>query len=86
MVPELWRKLVWEKVWPCLDRWDRVLLRTSSTHWNVPGKYGLFFMKKEQVVASNEVLSNPNVSVETLNACTDRFALAGGRLRSGVKR
>ena len=42
-----------------------VRLRTASTHWNVPGKYGplgeLFFslIEKEQLVASNEVLSHP---------------------------
>ena len=38
---------------------DVVRLRTASTHWNVPGKYGphgelFFFLRKEQV-ASNEV-------------------------------
>ena len=50
-------------------------LRTVSTHWNVPGKSGLhgelffFFIKKEQVVASTEVLPNPCVSAETLKAC-----------------
>ena len=45
-------------------------LRTASTHWNVPGKYGphgerfFFLIKKEQVVASNEVLPNPYVSTD----------------------
>ena len=44
-------------------------------HRNVPGKYGqhgeLCFLltKKEQVMASIEVLPNPCVSVETLEAC-----------------
>ena len=37
----------WEGVWPCLGPWDSVRLRTASTHWNVPRKYGphgeLFF-------------------------------------------
>ena len=48
-----------------LDPWDSVRLRTASTHWNVPGKYWphgeLFFylVKKEPVVASNDVSSNP---------------------------
>ena len=79
MVPELWSKRLWETVWPYLDPWDSVRRRTASTHWNVPGKYGLhgelFFshMNKEQVVASNEVLPNPCVSTETLKA----FALIG---------
>ena len=81
MVPELWGKPLWEKVWPYLDPWDSARLRTASTHWNVPGKYGphgeLFFFlkKKEQVVTSNEVLPNPLVSTETLKGvCTDRSA------------
>ena len=75
MVPELWSKLLWERVRPYLDPWGSVRLRTASTHWNVPGKYGphgeliFFLIKKEQVVASNEVLPNPCVSAETLEAC-----------------
>ena len=75
MVPELWRKLLWEKVWPCLDPWDGVRPRTASTHWNLSGKYGphgelfFFLINKEQVVASSEVLPNPCVSAETLLAC-----------------
>ena len=51
-------------------------LAHGITHWNVPGQYGLhgelfflFLMKKEQVVASTEVLPNPFVSAETLKAC-----------------
>ena len=54
----------WDFVWPCMDTWDSVRLRTASTHWNVPG-YGphgelfFFLIKKELVVASNEVLPNP---------------------------
>ena len=65
MVPELWCKPLCEKVWPCLDPWDSVRLRTASICWNVPGKYGphgeLFslFIQKKQVVASIEVLPNP---------------------------
>ena len=35
MVPK-----VWEGVWLDLDPWDSVRLRTASTHWNVPKKYG----------------------------------------------
>ena len=75
MVPELWCESLWEKVWLYLDPWDSVRLRAASTHWNVPGKYGahgeLFFFltKKEQLVASNEVLPNPCVSAEALSAC-----------------
>ena len=75
MVPELWGEPLWQKVWPSLDPSDTVRRRTASTHWNVPGKYGphgeLFFFltKKEQVVASNEVLPNPCLSAETLMLC-----------------
>ena len=47
MVPEVWGKPLWEIVWSYLDSWDSVRLRTSSTHLNVPKKYGphgeLFF-------------------------------------------
>ena len=71
----MWERQFWEGVWPYLDPWDSVRLRTASTHWNVPGKYGphgelfFFLIKKEQVVASSEVLPNPCVSAETLKAC-----------------
>ena len=68
-------KPLWDKVWPHLDPWESVRLRTASTHWNVPGKYGphgelfCFLIQKEQVVAPNEVLPNPRASAETLKAC-----------------
>ena len=39
-VPEMWDKPLWESVWPYLDPLDSVRLRTASTHWNVPRKYG----------------------------------------------
>ena len=42
MVPEMWNKSLCEGVWSSLDPWDRVRLRTVSTHWNVLGKYGPF--------------------------------------------
>ena len=58
----------------CLDAWDLVLLRTASTYWNVPGKYGphgelFFFLVKKEPVASTDGPSNPFVSAETLKAC-----------------
>ena len=71
----MWERPFWEGVWPHLDPWDSVRLRTTSTHWNPPGKCGLhgelffFLIQKEPVVASNEVLPNPLVSAETLKAC-----------------
>ena len=57
-----------------LDPWESVRLRTASTCWSVPRKYGphgelFFFRIKKEPVASNEVSSNPFVSAETLNAC-----------------
>ena len=69
-----------------LTPWDSVRLRTTSTHWNVPGKCGphgklfFFLVKKEPVVASNEVLPNLFVSAETLKVC----ALVGVHLLAAV--
>ena len=74
MVPELWSTPLWEKVWPYLDPWDSVPLRTACTHWNVPRQYKphgepfLFLIQKEQVVASNDVLPNLCLSADTLEA------------------
>ena len=57
-----------------LGPWDSVRLRTASTCWSVPGKYGphgelfFFLIKKEPVVAS-DVSSNSFVPAETLKAC-----------------
>ena len=44
---------LWEEVlWLFLDAWDSVRLRTISTQWNVPGRYGpygeLFFLLLEK--------------------------------------
>ena len=83
---------MWEGVWSYFDPWDSVRLRTASTHWNAPGKYGrhgelsFFLTQKEPVVASNEVVPNPHVSAETLKACAlVGFASLGIRLRSGIE-
>ena len=47
MVPKMWDKPLWERVWLYLDPFNSVRLRTASVHWNVPKKYGphgeLFF-------------------------------------------
>ena len=75
MLSKIWERPFWEGDWPYLDPWDSVCSRKASTHWNVPGKYGthgelfFFLIKKEPVVASNEVLPKPIVSAETLKAC-----------------
>ena len=64
-----------EGVWPQLDPWDSVRLRTASTCWNVPRKCGphgelfFFLLRKEPVGASDDEASNPFVSAETLKAC-----------------
>ena len=66
LVPELWSKPLWRKVRPFLDAWDSVRLRTASTHWNVPGKYGphgeLFFFfliqKKLAMVPNSEAFNS----------------------------
>ena len=49
--------LLWEEVlWPFLDAWDSVRLRTTSTQWNVPRRYGsyselfFFLLEKEPMV------------------------------------
>ena len=67
-----------EGLWPCLEKWEIVRLRTSSSYWNVPGKYGpyseLFFLiKKEPVALAKVVPFKPVVPAETLKA----GALAG---------
>ena len=48
---------LWEEVlWPFLDAWDSVLLRTTSKQWNVLGRYGpygelfFFLLEKEAMV------------------------------------
>ena len=42
---------IWEGVWPYLDPWDVVRLRTSSTLWN--GPHGeLFFLPQEGALCS----------------------------------
>ena len=66
LVPELWGKPLWEKVWPFLEAWDSVRLRTASTQWNVSGKYGpfgepFFFLikKKEPMILSESIGFGP---------------------------
>ena len=42
---------------------------TSQGSMGPHGELFFFLIKKEHVVASNEVLPNPHVSAETLEAC-----------------
>ena len=62
---------LWEEVLRlCLDVRDSVRLRTASTQWNVPGRYGphgelfFFFLKKEPRVFSELVRFGPSISAE----------------------
>ena len=58
-----------------LDPWDSVRVRTVSTHWNVPGKYGphgglfFFLLKKEPMVLSELMEFEPCISADTVKAC-----------------
>ena len=71
----LWEGPYWEGVCPCLDPWDVVRLRTSSSSWNVLVKCGphseLFFfsVRKEPVALTKAVPFKPFVSAQTLKAC-----------------
>ena len=64
---------LWEEVpWPFPDSWDSVRLRTTSTQWNVPGRYGpygefFFFLEREPM--SELVRFGPSIPVETVKAC-----------------
>ena len=67
---------LWEEVlWPFLDAWDSVRLRTTSTQWNVPVRYGpydklfLFLLKKEPMLLRELVRFGPSIPVEAVKAC-----------------
>ena len=69
MVPKMWDK---PRFCPYLGLWDSVRLRTASTHWNVPKKYGphgelfFFFLKTEPTVLTELVEFGPCISAETV--------------------
>ena len=51
VVPDLMLPLCEEVLWPFLDAWDCVRLRTTSKQWNVPGRYGPYGdLEKEPLV------------------------------------
>ena len=67
---------LWEEVlWPFLDAWDSVRLRTTSKQWNVPGRYGpygeifFFLLKREPMVLRELVRFGPSIPVEAVKAC-----------------
>ena len=65
---------LWEEVlWPFLDAWDSVRLRTTSSQWNVPGRYGpygeLFFFLLKPMVIRELVRFGSSIPVEAMKAC-----------------
>ena len=74
---------LWEEVlWPFLDAWDSVRLRTASTHWNVPGRYGpcgelFFFLLKTEPMVIRELLRfGPSTPVEAVKALVGLHTMA----------
>ena len=58
----------WEEVlWPFLDAWDSVRLRTASKQWNVPGRYGphgellLLLMQKKPTLRPDSEAFNSDI-------------------------
>ena len=69
------RLQLWEEVlWPFLDAWDSVRLRTTSSQWSVPGRCGpcgelfFFLLDKEPMVPRDES-AGPSIPVEAVTAC-----------------
>ena len=66
VVSDLMLPLREEVMWPFLDAWDTVHLRTTSTQWNVPGRYGpygelfFFLLKKEPMVLRELIRLRPS--------------------------
>ena len=62
ILQKMWEGPYWEGVWPYLDPWDVVGLRTTSSVWNVLGKYGphgelFFFLIKNEPFALTKALA-----------------------------
>ena len=77
ILQKMWEGPYWEGVWLCLDPWDVVRLRTSSSSWNVLGKYGphselfFFLIRKEPVALTQAVPFKPFVSVKSTSPVTE---------------
>ena len=75
VVSDLMLPLSEEVPWPFLDAWDSVRLRTTSSQWIVPGRYGpygelfFFLLKKEPMVLRELVRFGPSIPVEAVKAC-----------------
>ena len=59
---------LWEEVlWPFLDAWDSVRLRTTGAEWNVPrrhrpcGELFFFVLKQEPIVLRELVRMGPSI-------------------------
>ena len=82
---KMWEGPCWEGVFPCLDPWACVRLRTASTYWNAPGKcvpHGelfFFLIKKEPVAVSNEVPCKPFLCGNAQGVCADWSTPIGSR-------
>ena len=77
LIPDLSGKPLWEEVLlPFLHAWENVRLRTASSQWKVPGRYGpcgeLFFfpLKKEPRVLRELIRFGPSIPIDTVKACT----------------
>ena len=75
ILQKMWEGPYWEGVWPHLDPWDVVRLRTSSRVWNIPEKYEshgelfFFLIQKEPFGLTKAAQFKPSVPAETLMAC-----------------
>ena len=70
LMPPLWE----EVLLPFLDARDSVRPRTTSTQWNVRGRYGpygelFFFLLKKATVLRELVRFGPSIPVEAVKAC-----------------
>ena len=74
ILQKMWEGPCWEGVWPSLDPWDVVGLRTTASVWKVPGKYGphgelFFFLIEKEPFALTKAEFRPCVGDATSKAC-----------------
>ena len=85
ILQKMWTGPFWEGVWPCLDPWDSVRLRTASTFWNALAKSSSSLIRRSQWWFG--ATCQPFVSAETQMACAliglQLFAAEGGAASSG---
>ena len=78
---KMWEGPYWEGVWPCLDPWDVVRLRTSSSYWTDQEKYGphselFFFLISSRAGSAVRAL---RVCGNAPGVCADWFTPSGSR-------